>query len=124
MAVSGRPVRSQNCVQLETLLQAQRIEHEFERQFRAADFVVLRDGLAGQRVVHVELGLAKAHLAHDAVREAELAVRARRRCPGSRRTASSSCCASSGGPAWHRPTPRSGPCPRRAVISVMRSSMA
>jgi hypothetical protein len=58
-------------------LQAQRVEHEFERQVGARHFVRLRHGIGRQRVVHVQLGLAVPHLAHDAVRKAQLAVRAR-----------------------------------------------
>ena len=41
-----------------------------------ADLVALRHRMAGQRVVHVQARIAKAHLPHDAMRKAQLAVRA------------------------------------------------
>jgi zinc/manganese transport system permease protein len=64
-------------LQGKTLLQPQRVEHEFKRQISAGHLVVLRHSLPRQRAVHVAEGLAVTHLAHHAVGKAELAVRAR-----------------------------------------------
>jgi hypothetical protein len=56
--------------------QAQRVEHELERQLARATSCSLDTPCRRQRVLHVGRRLAPAHLAHDAVRETQLAVRA------------------------------------------------
>jgi hypothetical protein len=74
--LGGRPVRSRKSCQREALAQAQGVEHELERQVAPRHLAFLCHGGAGQRPVHVQLGLAVPHLAHHPVREAQLAVRA------------------------------------------------
>ena len=76
IADSGSPVRSPKRASSKPSLQAQRVEHELERQVGARDLALGRDRRARLGAGHVGGRIAQAHLAHDPVREAELAVRA------------------------------------------------
>ena len=106
-----KPVRASKSLRREALVQAQRIQHELERQLAAATIHVpladRRVGRAAQPVLIVAR-LLRLRGAQDPVGqlEAELAVRAGADARGSRRTASSSGCAGSGARAAHRPRPR------------------
>jgi LysR family transcriptional regulator, glycine cleavage system transcriptional activator len=77
----------------QSLAQAQRVQHELEGQVAPRHSRFVAHGLPGAGLRHVGLRVAPAHLAHHAVRKAQLAVRAGALGPGSRRTASSSGCA-------------------------------
>jgi two-component system chemotaxis response regulator CheB len=72
----GKPGAFAKAREREAVRQAQRVEYELERQVFARDFVVLRDRIARQRTRHVARRIPNAHLALNAVRKRELAVRA------------------------------------------------
>ena len=65
-------------LQLETIAQTQGIEHVLKGQIGAANFRLLSDSLPCQGIFCIKPWFAPAHLAHDAVRKTEFAVRA---CP-------------------------------------------
>ena len=65
IADSGRPVRSPKRASSKPSLQAQRVEHELERQVGARDLDLGRDRRAGLGAGHVGGRIAQPHLARD-----------------------------------------------------------
>ena len=60
--------------QAETFLQAQGVQHELKRQVSPRHLGAAGHTVRRHRFVHVDLWVAVTHLAHDAVRETELAM--------------------------------------------------
>ena len=111
--VSGRPVRSVNCASAKPSRRRSALSMNSNGRSARATSSSCASGLPGQRVVHVEPGLAKAHLPHDAVRETELAVRARADAQVVAELPVVQVVPAAVARAWHRPRLRSGPCRRR-----------